>query len=285
VDLLDLNGSPEYAMTWKKKRMPSGVPICRLAARARRTSDSDCSGWPTPQANEPESKERPSRAATGRTTEYLGRTVQVLAGYPTPDSSHHGNYRDPNQAGGALPEDANLLTGWPTCVARDAKGRDKRSRDGQRRREGAPSLVEMLWLTGWPTPIVNDGLGSKYTYISGNHDKPALKLPGAVELVTGWPTPQETWGKAGSTSRSGDRKDEPLIGGLARGLSAVQTGRTGACRGVLNPFFSAWLQGYPTEWTLAGLKALSRLRGKSKGGRRSSEGMETPSCRKSRRRS
>lgn len=42
-------------------------------------------GWTTPQANEPNTEERPSREETGRTTEYLGRQVQgALAGWATP---------------------------------------------------------------------------------------------------------------------------------------------------------------------------------------------------------
>lgn len=43
----------------------------------------DLAGWSTPQANEPSTADRPSRAATGRTTEYLGR--QALG--PTSSSS------------------------------------------------------------------------------------------------------------------------------------------------------------------------------------------------------
>ena len=33
------NGSPLYALTWSDWDMPAGVPICRLRASARRTSD------------------------------------------------------------------------------------------------------------------------------------------------------------------------------------------------------------------------------------------------------
>jgi len=46
-------------------------------------------GWSTPQANEPSTADRPSRAATGRTTEYLGR--QALG--PTSSSSPAGTER------------------------------------------------------------------------------------------------------------------------------------------------------------------------------------------------
>jgi hypothetical protein len=37
-----------YALTWKAQAMPSGPPICRLAASVLRTGDSACSSWPTP---------------------------------------------------------------------------------------------------------------------------------------------------------------------------------------------------------------------------------------------
>lgn len=36
------NGSPLFVLTWKQQDMPSGPPICQLAASARRTSGSDC---------------------------------------------------------------------------------------------------------------------------------------------------------------------------------------------------------------------------------------------------
>ena len=45
---LDTNGSPEFELTWSRKPMPSGPSICALRASARRTSASECGGWPTP---------------------------------------------------------------------------------------------------------------------------------------------------------------------------------------------------------------------------------------------
>ena len=50
-ELTDLNGSPEFEMTWKQQDMPSGPPIYRLQASARPKGDSVFSGalasWPT----------------------------------------------------------------------------------------------------------------------------------------------------------------------------------------------------------------------------------------------
>jgi hypothetical protein len=43
---LDVNGSQEYALTWKTHDMPSGLPICALRASARRTYVNACGGAP-----------------------------------------------------------------------------------------------------------------------------------------------------------------------------------------------------------------------------------------------
>ena len=45
---LHANGSLGYVLIWKSWDMQSGPPICALRASARRTSDSDYFGWPTP---------------------------------------------------------------------------------------------------------------------------------------------------------------------------------------------------------------------------------------------
>lgn len=44
----DVNGSPEYVLTWKLWDMPSGPPICALRASARPTSGNGFTGWLTP---------------------------------------------------------------------------------------------------------------------------------------------------------------------------------------------------------------------------------------------
>ena len=49
---LDVNGSPEYVLTWKHWDLPLGQPICALRASARQTSDSGFSGWATPTSRD-----------------------------------------------------------------------------------------------------------------------------------------------------------------------------------------------------------------------------------------
>jgi hypothetical protein len=68
--------------------------------------------------------------------------------------------------------------------------------------------------------------------------------------------------EGGSTSRSGDRKGELLIGGIVRGLtpepSSAETGNLAGC--LLNPAFSLWLQGYPEEFISCAVRAMRSYR-------------------------
>lgn len=137
-------GSLEYVLTWKPLAMPSGPPICALRASARPIGGSGSTGWPTPtvndsrggrnrtakrsnpnskhhdgltlcdavwgwstpQANEPSSRERPSRKATGRTTEYLSRQVLGIS-LPLFDAPQTGG------SAGLNPELSRWLMGFP----------------------------------------------------------------------------------------------------------------------------------------------------------------------------
>jgi hypothetical protein len=155
---LSTQNSQEYELTWKDLATKSGRPYCQLAVSVRRTSGSDSSGvlsgWTTPQASEPDSPERPSRVATGRTTEYLGRQVNQLTGWPSPVTEEHRNTR--------------------------ANGNTK----------AGETLDHAAKLAGWPSPTSKDEAGRDYTYAQGNHARPTLMLPGAAKLA-GWrPSPQ-----------------------------------------------------------------------------------------------
>lgn len=73
----DWLGSTLYKLTWKRRATPSGRSIPALRASARRISDNDCTGWPTPcQQDGP--KGGPSQG-----TDRLPNAVQ-LSGWPTP---------------------------------------------------------------------------------------------------------------------------------------------------------------------------------------------------------
>jgi hypothetical protein len=73
----DVNGSPEYGLTWKYWDMPAGLPICALRASARPISDSGFIGWPTP--NRSDFKAGFSNVLT-RSQSSLPRTIAKLFG-------------------------------------------------------------------------------------------------------------------------------------------------------------------------------------------------------------
>lgn len=223
---MDVNGSPEYELTWKEADMPSGLPICALRASGRRTSGKGFTGWPTPNLDDCDNVTRASGEFSS-----LTRTAN-LSGWPTPNAPSGGRSVSPDTM--------------------DATGK---TRDG---RKHTASLEHAVKFSGWASPCVNDQTGSQYAYSQGNHDRPVLKLPGQAQLTSG-PTPSGT---------------------------SAETVKHDASRLVLNPFFSAWLQGFPKEWTLSGLRALaSRSRRASKAGSDSCAVSETPSTPNSRRRS
>jgi hypothetical protein len=84
--------APEYRHAWKTIRTPGGRAILKLTASARRTSDSGFTGWPTPNATDFKGASTRSPGKERSVGDYdLPTAVHFLAGWPTPDSSHHGN--------------------------------------------------------------------------------------------------------------------------------------------------------------------------------------------------
>ena len=117
---MDVNGSPEYALTWSTWDMPAGVPICRLRASARRTSGngsgSSPNGWPTPTARKGGMQSNPEKALErrGQGHQLNLDDVAVLAGWPSPRANKWGM---PDSHGNA-PEP---ISGWATPTGRDHK--------------------------------------------------------------------------------------------------------------------------------------------------------------------
>ena len=89
----------------------------------------------------------------------------------------------------------------------------------------------------WPTP---KGSPSGPDYARAGRDG-----SGGDDLATAvarmWPTPTKAIADGGQTSRSGKRKGEPLLAGMAGGQ--------------LNPTWVEWLMGFPLGWTDCGASA------------------------------
>ena len=128
-------GTTLYRLTWKHSTTPAGRWISRLRASVRRTSDSDCIGWPTPNgtqfggetnfettlARREKFQEKYGNNGFGLT---LGQAVQ-LAGWPTPthqDSERGGLPPRPHDTGVPLSQMVALARGWAAPAACDARG-------------------------------------------------------------------------------------------------------------------------------------------------------------------
>lgn len=116
----DVNGSPEYTLTWKRWATRSGVPIFALRASRRRTSAKGFIGWPTPMAGTPAQKgyNEAGNTDSGR------KTTKILKGWATPRANRyagadsHGNRQLPLNAMTASavldPRHWQWLMGFPT---------------------------------------------------------------------------------------------------------------------------------------------------------------------------
>lgn len=98
----DTDGWPEYVMTWRRRAMPSGVPICRLAASGRRTSGNGCSGWPTPMVRDWKSG-AVSEETLNRNARPLNEQAVNLAGWATPQQRDgKGQFKNHTKQGSDL---------------------------------------------------------------------------------------------------------------------------------------------------------------------------------------
>lgn len=212
--------------------MQSGAPICRLAARARRTSGKGYSGWQTPQAH---------------------------------DSRKRGKGNRTNGKGGAgcLASDAELV-GWPTPAANEyeptdmekMQARRQKCKESQANGNGFGLTLGMAsQLVGWTTPKAMDGQKGARTRTETTDRRVANGQANLAEMaltLTGWNTPTENDAKQAQAQAQAASRN---LSGQAK-LSSVETAK----RGVLNPRFSLWLMGYPEEWACCGERAMQSCR-------------------------
>jgi hypothetical protein len=286
---MDVNGSPEFALTWKDWDMPAGEPICALRASERRTGDKGCFGWhtptvrdlrnsggdgknprdlvrqvalthwPTPDTNECGGPQEPAKRRAGGHSPRV-QDVALLAAWPTPNTMEGGQ----TSRGGKRKGEALMggLVGWPTPQAHDSqeqgKGREMTATGRIRTHNGSDVSANLPMVAGWATPRAEDAESAGMRHSRGVADTLTAQAGQGLPLA-GWGTPRVTTnGGNGNPSRGADGKAllEDQVHGIASTSCPAGTGK----RGVLRPGHSRWLMGYPAAWDSCGATAMQSCR-------------------------
>ena len=233
---LDVNGSPEYVLTWKHWDMRSGVPICALRASHRPTSAKDYIGWPTP--------------GVSRSTESMEATK---------------NWGDrPNKNGQNL-EGVAALSGWTTPQAHDSSPRGAGQKQKHGTMHGCADLNADAKMAGWASPRVSDTCNKSWEtkcarnskHLSeGRNQRKGVGGP-TLPMLAGWVSPTAQDSNRGSLpprpQDSGTPLSQQVSGMTVDGTSAGMKNTAGF---LLNPRFSLWLMGFPVAWASCGERAM-----------------------------
>ena len=147
--LLDSSGSILYRLTWKELVTPSGRRILQRRASVVRKSDSDCTGWPSPVANDAKGSDYTySQGNHDRPALKLGGAAKTVKGWAAPTKSLgdkgmrsvEGAIEAMRSHGPDLAAQVSLVRGWAAAAARDWKDQANKLPHGKH----SPSLGQQV---------------------------------------------------------------------------------------------------------------------------------------------
>lgn len=214
-------GSMLWRLTWKHRVTTSGRLIYALRGSARFTFGKDFTSWPTPRTLE----------IAEEWEDYLQRMA----------SSKHTKNKGKTRPGNVAT--AALLATWKTPQAMDSQGKGRKGRlkkDGNRDPQKMGSyrmdLKDEAVMVSWRSPNAHpSGIKTERLVVTKDGD-PWVPGQRAYDKETGRHAQVSLEQEAIATS-----------GEMPNG-SNVQT----ESKGQLNPEFSLWLMGFPTEWASCG---------------------------------
>jgi hypothetical protein len=198
-------GSTLFNLTWKARTTPSGRSIFALRASVRRTSDKDCTSWPTPQTHDVTT--RGNTEADHYYSPHDLSNAALLAGWPTPQSSDGSGGGQAKRA--TNPERSNdlmdfaLLAGWSTPnTGQSPNGHGIRGGQTGNGHQSGADLTAQVQLASWATPAERDHrFANAKPYSERGGGSKGEQLNNQVVHLAGWPTPM-----AGTPAQNGNNE-------------------------------------------------------------------------------
>lgn len=204
----DVNGSPEYKLTWKSWVLLSGLRIYALRASARHIGDKGFTGWPSPTTPSGGQTWPEGTTSTGMRPDGTKATVTL---------ENVSRLAPWCSTGGMDLQGSATLTGWPTpdaSVMQDGEGLKTwtarrellRAKKNNGNGCGMP-LTIAAQLAPWCSPSSRDwkdtpGMATVATNPDGSVRNRVDQLPRQVQLAP-WNSPRGTDGSNGGPNQAG----------------------------------------------------------------------------------